>query len=150
MNHQMIAGTGGTQDIVHYLKSRIGLHESISAHETATNFVQKVLNSVDQLDLEQFVSYLAEDSIFRFASSREILGKASIQQSVMEFFSMSVAIRHKVNRVWLQGRTLLVRGEVFYHFKDSRKITVPFFDVFELNLQGEIERYEIYSDLNVS
>jgi len=115
--------------------------------ETEGVHFTKLFASIDAMDTESFLSYIAVDATFRFGSSPAVSGHAAIRQSEESFFSMFAALRHDLHRLVADGNTVICEGEVSYTRHDGSAITLPFANVFEVD-GGLISLYRIYIDMS--
>lgn len=106
----------------------------------------KLFASIDAMEAEGFLGFIAADATFRFGSSPAITGHSAIRQSVQSFFSMFVALRHELHRLVADGNAVVCEGEVTYTRHDGSDITLPFANVFEIH-DGLISLYRIYIDM---
>jgi limonene-1,2-epoxide hydrolase len=107
---------------------------------------EKLFASIDAMDTESFLGFIAEDCIFRFGSSPPVTGREGIGASVNDFFSMFAALRHELTRVVADDKSVVCEGEVTYTRHDDSQITLPFCNVFETSA-GLISVYRIYIDM---
>ena len=117
----------------------------MSREVSGVNF-EKLFASIDAMDTESFLGFIAEDCTFRFGSSPPITGRDGIRASVNDFFSMFAGLRHDLHRIVADDRGIVCEGEVTYTHHDGRKVAVPFCNVFEAEA-GRISLYRIYIDL---
>ena len=106
----------------------------------------KLFASIDAMDTESFVGFVAEDCTFRFGSSPAVAGRDGIRASVNEFFSMFAALRHDLTRIVADDNSVVCEGDVTYTRHDGSRITLPFCNVFETDA-GLITLYRIYIDM---
>ena len=106
----------------------------------------KLFVSVDAMDTEGFLGFIAPDAEFRFASAPAVHGHAAIREAVDGFFSSIAALSHNLQRVVAEGDAAVCEGEVTYTRHDGSTITLPFCNVFELD-GGLISVYRIYIDV---
>jgi len=106
----------------------------------------KLFASIDTMDTESFLSFIAEDCTFRFGSSPSVAGRDGIGAAVSDFFSMFAALRHDLMRIVADDKTTVCEGEVTYTRHDGSQITLPFCNVFEVEA-GLISLYRIYIDI---
>ncbi len=118
----------------------------MSGEETAGVDFRKLFASIDAMDTESFLGFIAEDCTFRFGSSPLVAGREGIGSSVNDFFSMFAALRHDLARIVADDNTVVCEGEVTYTRHDGSKITLPFCNVFEADA-GLISLYRIYIDI---
>ncbi|MEJ2299395.1 MAG: nuclear transport factor 2 family protein [Woeseiaceae bacterium] len=103
--------------------------------------------AIDAADAAAFVSYLAEDAIFRFGSAPPVRGREAIHAAVESFFATIAGSRHTISNSLSSGSTRVFEGEVTYWRHDATEVTLPFTDVFEYD--GDlIAHYKIYIDIS--
>ncbi|MCK5325873.1 MAG: nuclear transport factor 2 family protein [Woeseiaceae bacterium] len=107
---------------------------------------KKLFASIDAMDTESFLSFIAEDAIFRFGSTPAVQGRAGIRAAVESFFASFVALRHDLQRLVADGDAVVCEGEVTYTRHDGSNITLPFANIFEVD-GGLISVYRIYIDI---
>ena len=118
----------------------------MSESEAADINFGKLFASIDAMDTESFLGFIAEDCTFRFGSSPPVTGRDGIGASMNDFFSMFAALRHDLKRIVSDDNTVVCEGEVTYTRHDGSQITLPFCNVFEVRA-GLISRYRIYIDM---
>ena len=106
----------------------------------------KLFVSIDAMDTEGFLGFIAHDGEFRFGSSPPVHGHAGIRAAVEGFFSSFAALRHQLQRVVADGNAVVCEGEVTYTRHDGSAITLPFCNVFETK-DGLISLYRVYIDV---
>jgi len=114
--------------------------------ETEGIEIDKLFASIDAMDTESFLGFIAADATFRFGSSPAVQGHAGIRAAVEDFFSMFAALKHEPHRVVADGNAIVCEGEVTYTKHDESKITLPFVNVFEME-NKLISLYRIYIDI---
>lgn len=143
------SGTGAVEDFITYLRGRLRMHHDIAAHEHARRLVADVLGAIDRANPEDFLVALDEACEFRFASTPALHGRAAIDAMLRGLLTTTESIEHHCDDVWSADGHVIVRGTVDYRFKDGSRKHVPFCDVWRLNADGKIARYDIYCDMNV-
>ena len=108
--------------------------------------LEDLFASIDAMDAERFLSFIAEDGVFQFGSAPPVTGHAAIREAVSGFFGSIAGLSHRLLRVIGDGRELAVAGEVTYTRHDGSEITLPFANIFEL-ARGRIVTYSIYVDI---
>jgi limonene-1,2-epoxide hydrolase len=106
----------------------------------------KLFVSIDAMDTEAFLGFIAPDGEFRFGSAPPVRGREGIREAVGGFFSSIAAISHEVRRMVAEGNTVVCEGEVTYTRHDGSAVTLPFCNVFETD-GGLISLYRIYIDI---
>ncbi len=106
----------------------------------------KLFVSIDAMDTEGFLGFIAPDGEFRFGSAPPVRGREGIREAVGGFFSSIAAISHEVRRMVAEGNAAVCEGEVTYTRHDGTAVTLPFCNVFETD-SGLISLYRIYIDI---
>jgi limonene-1,2-epoxide hydrolase len=106
----------------------------------------KLFVSIDAMDTEGFLGFIAPDAEFRFGSTPPVKGHDGIRAAVKGFFSSFAALSHNLQRVVADDNGVVCEGEVTYTRHDGSNITLPFCNVFEVD-DGLISLYRIYIDV---
>ena len=106
----------------------------------------KLFVSIDAMDTESFLGFIAADGSFRYASAPPVRGHAAIGEAVNGFYSSIAGLRHDVRRQLSDGNAVVCEGEVTYTRHDGSAVTLPFANVFEV-ADGLISVYRIYIDV---
>ena len=109
-------------------------------------FVQALFETIDAMDAEKFVTFLADDGVFRFGNGPAARGREDIREMVAQFFGSVHGLRHRLLGVWTLPDVVFCEGEVTYTRKDRSAITLPFFNVFKMQ-DGKVREYSIYADV---
>lgn len=118
----------------------------MTSREVAGVDFDKLFASIDAMDTESFIDFIAEDCTFCFGSSPPVTGRTAIRAAVNDFFSMLTGLRHDLHRTMAGESGIAYEGEVTYTRHDGSKIGVPFCNVFEIE-ERKINKYRIYIDL---
>ena len=102
--------------------------------------------SIDAMDAEGFLRFIAPEGEFRFGSAPPVRGRDGIGEAVGGFFGTIAAISHELQRIVAEGNTVVCEGEVTYTRHDGSAVTLPFCNVFETD-SGLISLYRIYIDI---
>ena len=106
----------------------------------------KLFVSIDAMDTEGFLAFLAPDAEFRYGSAPPITGHDGIREAIDGFYSSIAALSHDVRRIVADDDTVVCEGEVTYTRHDGSGVTLPFCNVFETGA-GLITLYRIYIDI---
>ena len=106
----------------------------------------KLFVSIDAMNTEGFLGFIAPDAEFRFGSTPPVKGHDGIRAAVEGFFSSFAALSHNLQRVVADDNGVVCEGEVTYTRHDGSDITLPFCNVFEVD-DGLISLYRIYIDV---
>lgn len=117
----------------------------MSTDEATQNLLDRLFDTIDELDPDRFLHFLSDDARFRFGSAPAVRGHSDIRDAVAGFFSSIAGCRHTIDKVLREAGTLVCEGEVTYTRHDDSQITLPFVNVFEF--EGDlIADYRIYAD----
>jgi ketosteroid isomerase-like protein len=111
------------------------------------NWVTELFDSIDSMDTNKFVSFLAEDATFTFGNSPSAIGKEIVFQVVDGFFKSIKAISHTDIQTFVDGDFVIARGNSTYTRHDASALTVGFCNVFKMQ-NSLIQDYKIYIDLS--
>lgn len=102
--------------------------------------------SIDAMDTEGFLGFIADNGTFRFGSAPPVRGHDGIRAAVESFFSTFAALQHEVERLIVQGDAVACEGKVTYTRHDGSMITLPFANIFGIE-DGLISAYHVYIDI---
>jgi ketosteroid isomerase-like protein len=112
---------------------------------STSQWLEKVLQTVDSKDADALVKYLTDDATFRFANAQAVEGKEDILGMLKSFFSSIEGLSHKILESWQADDNIICRGEVTYTRMDNKTLTVPFANFFKMD--GKlIKSYLVYVD----
>ncbi|NBA93647.1 nuclear transport factor 2 family protein [Pseudomonas sp. R5(2019)] len=107
-----------------------------------------MFESVDNKSVEGFLSYLADDVVFRFGNAPEIAGKEDVRAGIERFFSQIVSLEHVLKGVWNEGETTILQFDTYYTKQDGVIVGVPCCVVVRFNAERLINDYRIHIDLS--
>ena len=111
------------------------------------NRVPELFQSIDNQNMDTFLSFLDEDVTFRFGNMPEVHGKENVKEALGGFYKSIKSLSHQIDEVIGKKKILVCNGAVTYTRHDSSKLSVPFANVFKLN--GKLIReYLIYVDIS--
>ena len=100
--------------------------------------------AMDSKDYEKFVSYFADDGLFRIANAAPVKGHNAIIKHVKAFFAMLTSSDHNFVE---SDDCITGQGEVNYVQANSNARTITFCDVVYFK-KGKITEYIVYVDNN--
>ena len=107
-----------------------------------------MFDAIDKRDSEGFVSFLAEDGVFKFGNADAVEGKAATLETVKAFFGSINGIAHEILDLWTMPDAAVCRGTVTYTRLDSSELCVPFATIIKLDGERKIREYLIYADIS--
>ncbi len=102
---------------------------------------------VDRIDAAEYVTHFTEDGQVVFGNRPPITGKATIQQSMQEFYDSLSAMHHQIENLWVHPDTVVSQAVAHYTRKDGKTVNLPVVTV--INLLGDrIRKVQFYMDIN--
>ena len=109
------------------------------------DLAQQLFQSIDSKDADAFMTFLADDVVFRFGNAEPVKGKTAVVEAVKGFFSSINDLHHELERVWNEEDALVCHGFATYTRHDQSTLRVPFANVLMLR-DGLITDYYIFND----
>lgn len=113
---------------------------------SSSPWVQQLFQSIDAMNTNKFLTFLADDAQFRFGNAPAAVGRDMIHQAVDGFFQSIKRISHNILRTWTYPDTVICQGEVTYTRHDGSQLTLPFVNIFGMK-NNLIKDYMIYMDI---
>jgi hypothetical protein len=82
------------------------------------------------------------------ATPNPVSGRDNIRQSSIECRASLAGLEHQVVRAWRVDDTIIAQLLVTYRCHDGTTLTLPCANIFDLNSDGLIRRYQIFMDVN--
>jgi len=111
------------------------------------NWVKQLLQSIDNKNTESFLTFLADDGLFRFGNANPVKGKAAVREAVNAFFDSIKGLQHDLVKIWNEQDAMICHGTVTYTRHDSTILSVPFANVFDIR-DNLIKEYLIFVDVS--
>jgi ketosteroid isomerase-like protein len=111
-----------------------------------SNFATDLFADVDRKDAALFATYLADDAVFRFANTDEVVGRDNIEQTLGAFYDGLKALRHERQGLWESDAGTVVWSDVTYTKPNDSQVTIPVVTIFRRNDNGLIVDYRIFMD----
>jgi hypothetical protein len=119
---------------------------------TDVSIVTRVFETIDEMKADEYASYFAEDASFRFGNAEPIVGRQTIRDAMVVFFSTIKGLRHEVVGVWEgeweRGDVYSVETEVTYTRKDDAVVSnLPATST--MRMYGDrIQDWRIFADIS--
>ena len=110
-------------------------------------WLSRLFETIDRMDIDGFVSFLGEEASFRFANAPVVYGRDNIRSVVSNLFSNIKGIRHAIEGIWEQDGIVICEGEVTYMRHDGQERVLPFMNIFRMS-GPLIADYRIYMDIS--
>ena len=75
-------------------------------------WVNRLFQSIDDRDLDTFLSFLSDDDVFRFGNAEPAKGKDTVGTVVGGFFDSIKALRHELIETWEQGDAVICNSHM--------------------------------------
>jgi len=109
------------------------------------NKIIDLFSSIDEKNVENFSSFLAEDCSFRFGNMPAVDGVDAISKFVSGFFDSIKSLKHDIIDSWEVPGGAICHGMVTYTRHDTSTLSVPFSNIFKID-NGKINDYLIFAD----
>jgi hypothetical protein len=106
-----------------------------------------LFRSIDNKNMEDFLSFLDEDVSFSFGNMPAVNGRDNVKTAVQGFYDSIAGLSHTLDEVFGEDGLIASNGTVTYTRLDTSKLSVPFATVFRLN-GDRIKEYNIYVDIS--
>ena len=118
---------------------------------TDVSGVTRVFETIDEMKADEYASFFAEDASFRFGNAEPIVGRQTIRDAMVVFFSTIKGLRHEVVGVWegewAQGAVYSVETEVTYTRTDDEVVSLPATST--MRMCGDlIQDWRIFADIS--
>ena len=104
-----------------------------------------LFKAIDDMNTQEFVSYLNDDALLRFGNQSVVEGKSAIFEYIDAFFKAIKAIAHSELEVWELSDVSFVNGRGTYTRHDDTQLSVVFSNTFKMK-DNLIQEYLIYVD----
>jgi len=109
--------------------------------------VDRLFKSIDQMDADEFSSFLTEDGVFTFGNAEPVRGRQAVRDAVAGFFSSIAGLHHHDATTWDADEVVVTEGRSTYTRHDGGVVEVPFVNVYRM--EGDLIRdYRIYIDIS--
>jgi ketosteroid isomerase-like protein len=109
--------------------------------------INRLFGTIDRLDVEGFLTFLAPTCRFQFGNMLPVVGTAGIKEAVQSFFESIDGLSHEIIGLWEIGNTTICHGNVTYTRKDKSDLSVPFANIMH-GKSGGITEYLIFADVS--
>lgn len=109
------------------------------------NWIVELLTSVDEKNIEKFLSFLSDDCSFRFGNLPAVQGVDGISEFVGGFFDSIESLQHDISDIWIVPGGAVCHGIVSYTRHDKSVLSIPFSNVLKSD-NGKVYEYLIFAD----
>ena len=80
---------------------------------------------VDRRDLDEFLTWYADDASFRFANQPPAHGKAEIRQALEQFYELITDMRHEQTGLWADADSGAFEAIAHFETKSGKSLALP-------------------------
>ena len=115
---------------------------------TGTNLialVQRIFAAADQLHLDEWLTYFAEDARFRFGNAEFMTGREAIHLVMAQFFSVIKAMHHDFDGMYQQDNIVIAEAMVTFTRLDDNVVYIPATTIFRMQ-DDRVQDFRLYMD----
>jgi ketosteroid isomerase-like protein len=120
--------------------------------EDARGWAESLFALLDRFDADAIAARMARDGALVSVNDDPVVGRDAMREAVHNFQRAVASISHEVLRAWQAGNqagnTVIAELRVTYVRHDGRKVVLPCTNIFDLNEDGLVTRYQIYMDIS--
>jgi limonene-1,2-epoxide hydrolase len=110
---------------------------------TGSDLVKRLFASGKSLD--DYVSFFAEDALYRFANHPPVRGRDAIREAAAHFRQRVQRVSHDMIAMWEVGDLVICEMEITYTRLDGSTVTLPCCDIFRVK-GDHIQEMRVYID----
>jgi len=80
---------------------------------------------VDTLELDELLTWYADDATFTFANSPPAHGKDAIKKALQQFYALITSMHHEKTGCWADERSGAWEAVAHFVTKDGRSVALP-------------------------
>ena len=80
---------------------------------------------VDRRDLDEFLTWYADDASFRFANQPPVRGKPAIRRALEQFYARIAAMRHERTGLWADADSGAFEAIAHFETKSGKTLALP-------------------------
>jgi ketosteroid isomerase-like protein len=80
---------------------------------------------VDGRDLDEFLTWYADDANFRFANQPRATGKQAIREALEQFYALITEMRHERTGLWADADSGAFEAIAHFQTKSGRSLALP-------------------------
>jgi ketosteroid isomerase-like protein len=117
---------------------------------SAEGVIRDLFAAADARDADRSAAFLAEDFVFRFGNADPISDVEAFRQMATEFNASLAGLRHEIRSILATDREGVVVTELAVHYTrlDGSVISLPCCNIFALDGDLKVTRYQIFMDIS--
>lgn len=105
------------------------------------------LEAIDNLNLEAYSKFLAEDCSFQFGNNPIVKGKDAILKGLSEFQSSIDSVEHRLLNIYGSDQSFVLEADNIYKRKDGKVVTIPAVAITDRSEAGLVTSFRVYTDI---
>ena len=125
--------------------------EADSYSGTKSEVVKRLLASVDDYDLDTYITFFTNDAVYQIGNTDPIIGIEGIRKFVNPLMHTIKSIVHDIKNMWEIDSTVICEVDIIYTRRDDKVFRVPNVNIiyFKGNkiskLQAFLDASEVFS-----
>jgi limonene-1,2-epoxide hydrolase len=108
--------------------------------------VKKLLKLFEGMQVDEFLTYLTEDALYRFGNYPPAIGKSNIEQTVKASHMDQIkGISFDIKGMWESGDAVICEMEINYTKIDDSVLTLPCTDIFRME-GDKVKEMKVFMD----
>jgi len=105
------------------------------------------LKAMDNLDMDAYATYLAEDCEMQFGNNPIVKGKSNIVQTLKAFWDTIDGDEHTLQNIFGNDETFVLEALNTFKRKDGTTVTIPAVAITERNAAGFVTSVRLFMDV---
>ena len=87
---------------------------TVSASDETVDWIERQHETVDGMDMDEFLSFMAEEAQFRFGNNEPARGHDQIRGAIGEFWDSIEDLHHEFTGIWEQDDVVVLEASIRY------------------------------------
>ena len=119
---------------------------TVSASDETVDWIERQYETVDGMDMDGFLSFMAEEAQLRFGNNEPASGHDQIRGAIGEFWESIEDLHHEFTGIWEQDDVVVLEASIRYTKLDGEAVYIPVTTIIERD--GEtVTASRIYGDM---
>jgi ketosteroid isomerase-like protein len=105
------------------------------------------LTAMDNLDIDAYAAFLAEDCEMQFGNTPIVKGKKNIVEALTAFWATVEGDEHNLQNIFGNDNNFVLEALNTFKRKDGKTVTIPAVAITEKNLEGLVTSVRLFMDV---
>jgi ketosteroid isomerase-like protein len=105
------------------------------------------LNAMDNLDIDAYAAFLAEDCEMQFGNNPVVKGKKDVVEGLKAFWAMIDGDEHNLQNIFGDDRNFVLEAFNTFKRKDGKTVTIPAVAITERNAEELVTSVRLFMDI---